>query len=486
MADTTIETPKTDAPQDETPKPRQAAAAPTVSQRQARFGATAGLYTIVFIAILVAINWLAREPRFNKTFDTTANKRFTLSDETQKIIKGLKGDATITYFDTKSGFSAAQALLDRYKNLSNKIQVQYVDVERQPTLARSYGVRTAGTAFVELAGRKEQAKTFDEEGLTGAFLKVLKGERTVCVIKGNGERPLEQSTADSLSFFKKLLERDNYAVQAVTLLDKTAVPQSCSVVVVAGPQNDYTANEVSDLKTYVENGGRAMFLLDPPLNFGREHIADNTGLTDLLASWGVTVDKDLVLEQNPMGQLVGVGPETPLVSDYQTHPIVNDLKEHVVGFQISRSLDIKNAPKTTVTKLFSTSDAAIADTNMTKQPDTISPADTRKGPFVLGAAGTYDTGKPSDPGRFVVIGNSSFVDDGGVAGIPFQSNRDLALNAINWLSSDEDLISIRPKEADNRTFSANASQMATFQYTVLFAIPLMIIVAGVSIYLKRR
>ena len=458
----------------------------TVSQQQARFGATAGLYTIIFVAILVAINWLARDPRFNKTFDTTANKRFTLSDETQKVIKGLNQDSNITYFDTKSGFAGAQALLDRYKNLSNKVQVQYVDVERQPTLARSYGVRTAGTAFVEFNNRKEQAKQFNEEGLTGAFLKVLKGERTVCFVKGNGERSLDQTASGGLSFYKKLLERDNYSVQAITLLDKTTVPQSCSVVVVAGPQNDYTSNEVTALKNYVEGGGKAMFLLDPPLNFGREHTADNNGLTDLLAHWGVTVDKDLVLEQNPMGQLVGVGPETPLVSDYQDQPIVKDLKEHVTGFQISRSLDVKNADKTSATKLFSTSDAAIADTDMTKQPDSLNPANAKKGPFVLGAAGTYDTGNPKNPGRFVVIGNSSFIDDGGVAGLPFQSNRDLALNAVNWLSADEDLISIRPKDADNRTFNANASQMNTFQYTDEFAIPLMIIVAGVSIYLKRR
>lgn len=458
----------------------------SVSQKQARFGATSGLYTIVFIAILVAINWLAREPRFNKTIDTTANKRFTLSDETQKIVKGLKQDATISYFDRKSGFQTAQTLLDRYRNLSNKIQVQYVDVEKQPTVARSYGVRSMGTAFVELNGRKEEAKTFDEQGITGAFLKVLKGERTVCFVKGNGERTLEQTQTGGLSFYKRQLERDNYVVQAITLLDKPTVPANCSVVVVAGPQNDYTANEVNAIKTYVETGGRALFLLDPPLNFGREHIAENNALTDVLAKWGVTVDKDLVLEQNPVGQLVGVGPETPLIGEYQPHPIVNDLKDHVVGLQISRSLDVKNADKTTVSKLFQTSDQAIADTNLSKQPDQMTPAETKKGPFVLAAAGTYDTGKPSDPGRFVVVGNSAFVDDGGVAGLGFQSNRDLALNSINWLSSDEDLISIRPKEADIRTFTANASQMATFQYSVIFGIPLTIIVLGALIYFKRR
>jgi ABC-type uncharacterized transport system involved in gliding motility auxiliary subunit len=457
----------------------------TVKQRQVRFGATAGLYTLIVIAILVAINYLAQTPRFNKTFDTTSNKRFTLSDETVKVVKGLKQDATISYFDRKAGFSGAQALLDRYKNLSGKIRVQYVDYQREPALARSYGVRTAGSAFVEYNGRKEEAKDFTEEGITGAFLKVLKGVRTVCFVKGSGERSLDGSNGDSLSNFKRLLERDNYATEAITLVDKTAVPSSCSVTVVAGPQNDYTPNEVSALKNSVESGGRVLFLLDPPLNFGREHMAENNALTDMLSKWGVTVDKDLVLEQNPVGQMFGLGPETPLVSDYQSHPIVNDLKDHVVGFQVTRSLDAKNGDKTTVTKLFSTSNAAIATTNLSKQPDNLTPAETKKGPFVLGVAGSYDTGKPSDPGRFVVVGNSSFIDDSAI-GVAFQANRDLGLNIVNWLSSDEDLISIRPKPADNRTFTANASQMATFQYTVLFAIPLMIIVIGIAVYLKRR
>jgi len=91
----------------------------TVSARQARFGATAGLYTLVVIAALILVNWLSN--RYNKTYDTTSNKRFTLSQETQKLVKNLKSDATITYIDKGSGFDQARGMLDRYKNLSSKI-----------------------------------------------------------------------------------------------------------------------------------------------------------------------------------------------------------------------------------------------------------------------------------------------------------------------------------------------------------------------------
>src|SRR5947209_12462125 len=158
-----------------------AAAAPRAqaseSAQQARFVATAVLYTIVIIAVLVMVNWLAN--RYNKTYDTTSNKRFTLSQETQKMAQNLKSDATITYIDKSSGFEGARGMLDRYRNLSPKIHVQYIDYQKQPTVARSYGLRFPGTAFVETNGRREEAKSLTEEGLTGAFLKGLKGVRKV-------------------------------------------------------------------------------------------------------------------------------------------------------------------------------------------------------------------------------------------------------------------------------------------------------------------
>ena len=453
----------------------------SVSARQARFGATASLYTIVVIAALVLVNWLGN--RYNKTYDTTSNKRFTLSQETQKLVKGLKQNATITYIDKASGFAQAKAMLDRYANLSSKVHVQYIDYQKQPAVARSFGLRYAGTAYVEIGPRREEAKAVTEEGITGAFLKDLKGVRRVCVVSGSQEHPLDGSDSNGLSQLKTLIERDNYQARSITLLDKTAVPSDCNVVIVAGPSTNYTANEVTALKNYVEGGGRALIMLDPPLDFGKEHVAENAGLVNLLASWGITEDKDLVLEQNPMGQLFGFGPEIPLISSYESQPIVADLKNSFTGFPVARSLQVKNTPKVTNEKLFSTSDHAIATTNLSSGE--INPNDpaNKKGPFVLGVAGTYNTGKPNDSGRFVVIGSSGFLDNGMIG---FQSNRDLALNTINWLSSDEDLISIRPKQAEDRRLTVTQRQMNVFAYTDLIAFPLLIIVGGVLIYLKRR
>ncbi len=456
-------------------RPESSAAA-----KHARFGATAGLYTVVVIAVLVLVNWLAN--RYNRSYDTTSNQRFTLSQETDKVVKNLPSDAKITYFDKSSGFESARGMLDRYKNLSPKIHIEYIDAYKQPTMARAYNAR-AGSAFVEVGSRREEARSLTEEGITGAFLKDLKGVRKVCFVTGSREHTIDNPEGDGLSQFKTALERDNYQAQPITLLDKTEVPKDCNVVVIAGPQANYTANEVSALQNYVQGGGRALILLDPPLDFGHEHIAENTPLTDLLAKWGVTEDKDLVLEQNPMGQLFGYGPEIPLVNSYDSHPIVNDMKDRFTGFPIARSLQVKNGSKTTVQKLLSTTDRAIATTRLNSNE--VNPADpsNQKGPFVLGVAGSYDTGKPNDPGRFVVVGSSGFISN---AMLSFQGNRDLALNIVNWLSSDEDLISIRPKPPEDRRLNVNQRQMSTFLYTDLFLLPLLVIAGGVLVYLKRR
>jgi hypothetical protein len=204
---------------------------PSVASQQARFGATAGLYTVVVVAILAAVNYLG--VRFNKSVDLTSNKRYTLSQETQRVVRNLKQNATITYFDASRNFDQARGLLDRYRNLSPKIHLQYINPQTQPMRAREYGVRFMGTAFVEEGARREEAKSFDEQGITGAFLKISKGVRKVCFITGSKEHGLDVTDGPGLSAFKALLERDNYSAEAITLLDKNKVPDDCKVTVVA-------------------------------------------------------------------------------------------------------------------------------------------------------------------------------------------------------------------------------------------------------------
>jgi ABC-type uncharacterized transport system involved in gliding motility auxiliary subunit len=449
--------------------------------RQTKFTAYTILYVLIVIAVVSGVNFLAN--RYNKSYDSTSNKRYTLSDETQKIAKNLKQDVTITYWDQPTKFQSAHDLLDRYQNLSSKINVQYEDTDKNRTQALAAGVKTLGSIFVKVGNKQEEAKSLSEEDITGAMVRALKGgERTACFIVSSGEHQITDTDRDGYSQIKDLLEKNNYKTDTVKLLEKPEIPQTCTVVIVGGPTRDYVQPEVDALKKYVENGGRALFLVDPPLKFAGNGVDENAALMTMLEGWGVTPVKDLVLDTSGVGQLFGLGPEFPLVTSYTTQAIVRDMKDTPTGFPLARSLEVKNGDKTTVEKLFDTTDNSFATMNLSS-PEIRQTATDKKGPLTLGAAGTYNTGKPNDDGRFVVVGSSRWITNGFLR---FNGNRDLFMNMMNWLSSDEDLISIRPKAPEDRPLTMNNRQMSMVFYESVVFLPLLIVIAGVSVWWKRR
>src|SRR5438477_2814299 len=450
--------------------------------RQTRYAAYATVYILVVIAAVAAANVLAN--RYSKSYDATSNKRYSLSEQTAKIVKGLKQDATITYFAQSTRFQQGKDLLDEYRNLSPKLHVEYVDPDKKPEIAREAGIKNYGTAMVQIGTRKEEAKSLTEEGITGAFIRVLKNNtRTVCFTAGSGEHQIDDKDRNGYSRFKELVAKDNYESKSIDLLQKAEVPNDCTVLVVAGPTRDYQQPEVDAIKKYVEGGGRALLMLDPPLKIGRTETADNDALTSLLQTWGVTLNKDLILDLNPIGQLAGLGPQVALVSNYESQPIVSSLKGTATGFPLSRSLEIKNGEKSTVQKLFDSSQSSLATNNLSSPA--VDPRDpkNKKGPLTIAAAGTYKSEKQDTQGRFVVIGSSSWAAN---SFIRFNGNSDLALNTIDWLSSDEDLISIRPKEQEDRRITMTRAQLSWVRTTSQFLLPLVVVIAGVSAWWRRR
>jgi ABC-type uncharacterized transport system involved in gliding motility auxiliary subunit len=450
--------------------------------RQTKYAAYAATYFLVVIAGAVVANVLA--DRYNKSFDATSNKRYSLSDQTIKIVKGLKQPATITYFNQSTRFHDGKDLLDQYANLSAKVQVKYVDPDKDPEVARAAGIRSFGSAVVQIGAKKEEAKGMTEEGITGAFIRDLKGNtRTVCFVSGSGEHQLDDREREGLSRFKDLLAKDNYESKSIELLQKAEVPNECTTLVVAGPARNYEQPEVDAIKKYVEDGGRAFIMLDAPLKMGRSEIADNDALAGLLQSWGVTLNKDLILDLNPIGQIAGLGPQVALVTSYASQPIVSDLKGTATGFPLSRSMEIKNTDKTNVQKLFDSSSSSLATSKLNAPEIDVRDPKNKKGPLTIAAAGTYATGKENSQGRFVVVGSSSWAANGF---INFNGNNDLALNAVNWLASDEDLISIRPKEQEDRRITMTRAQLVWVRSTSQFLLPLVVVIAGVSVWWRRR
>jgi ABC-type uncharacterized transport system involved in gliding motility auxiliary subunit len=470
--------------------------------RQTKYGAYATVYTLVIIAILAAVNFLAN--RYDKSYDATKNKQYSLSDQTLKIVKDLKTPVTLTYFGRTDEFPQARDLLERYASQSPRLHVNYVDPVKKPTLAKADGFRADSPVVVQNGARQEGAKSLTEEEVTGALIRALKtGERNVCFLSGAGEHSLDDQEANGFSFLKQLLERDNYKSRTVDLkpaaspeAGKTvevgksappptasvAVPGDCTVIVVAGPTTDLPDPVVAALKTYVENGGRAMFMLDETLRIGRsEPPADNAALVKTLSDWGITANKDLVLDLSGLGQIFGFEPWVPVVAQYESHPITQPLTRVPTAYPLVRSLEIKSADKTSVSKLVTTNEDSIA-TSEIGPGGAIDPKKGKKGPLTLVAVGTYSGPKQ---GRFFVAGSSQWAVNS-LAGSRRLGNRDLFENAINWLASDEDLISIRPKPPEDQALNVSGPRLNMLFWLSIVIFPLGVVAFGLATWWKRR
>src|SRR5947207_3342910 len=231
-----------------------------LKHRQMKFAGYIAVYVAIIITAVVVVNVLAN--RYDKSYDGTANKRYSLSDQTKKIVRELNQDATIRYFDQSTRYSQAKDILDQYSNLAPKIHIEYVDPDKSPEVARAAGIKNYGAAVVEIGGKKEAAKSLTEEGITGAFIRVLKNRtRTVCFVGGSGEHQIDDSDRNGYSRFKELLGKDEYESKSINLLQKAEIPADCTVIVAGGPTSDYQQPEVDAIKTHVEGGGRALFML---------------------------------------------------------------------------------------------------------------------------------------------------------------------------------------------------------------------------------
>jgi ABC-type uncharacterized transport system involved in gliding motility auxiliary subunit len=480
-------------------------AANWLKARQTKYGAYVAVYILVVLAILGAVNFLAN--RYDKSYDSTKNKQYSLSDQTIKIVKDLKNNVRMVYFGDTGSFPNARDLLDRYSSLSTKLLVEYIDPNKKPTLAKAAGFRPDSQVVVESGPRHEGAKSLTEEEVTGALIRALKtGERNVCFLTGAGEHSIDDQEREGLSYLKTLLERDNYKSRAVSLKPAAAadsakpddaksvqigqaapsapveIPKDCTVLVDAGPTADYPAPVVAAIKGYVENGGRAIFMFDNVLHIGRsEPAAPNDELTTLLASWGVTVNKDLVLDLGGLGQIFGFGPEIPVVLQYEQHPITQPLTRVPTAFPLTRSLDIKSEGRASVSKLVATGEDSLAVTEI-GPGGAVDPKKGKKGPLTLVAAGTYSGTKQ---GRFVVSGTSIWAGNS-LAGSRQLGNRDLFVNAVNWLASDEDLISIRPKAPEDQALNVGGQRLTLMAWFSICIFPLTVVLFGLATWWKRR
>ncbi|MGH9534569.1 MAG: GldG family protein [Terriglobales bacterium] len=477
----TLQSPPTLPPQ--TPgapgSPNGATPPPRGWRQRAAARGTLFAYAAVVVAVLIVINVVVS--RHDHSWDLTQGHVHSLSPESVKVMRDLRQPLRLIYFDHSINFSHAKQFLSRYARQSNYVQLRFVDPDRHPDLARRYKIESYGTTAVVYAGRQQLVNDLNEQDVTNAIVRVLKGGRkTVYFILGEGERSPDDTGRAGYSALKAAMVAENFTVKTLILAQHPQIPADCAVLVLAGPTHPMVKPEVQSIAGYLQNGGRALFLVN---------IAAHGPLIQYLSqTLNVALKPDVVADLSGVGRLFGASKLMPIIATYDPQPITNQMGHLVTIFPFARTVSVGNSTtsQAQVTPLLETTPQSFAATDIANGEIRIDPSKDQHGPLTLGVAGTLPAsrGKSADTeGRFVVYGSPDIAAN---AFIGFGGNKDLALNTFNWLSAQTAFISIRPHAAHNTPINLNAQQMHTIFWLVLVALPLFLILCGVAVWWRRR
>jgi ABC-type uncharacterized transport system involved in gliding motility auxiliary subunit len=454
-------------------------------KKNVKYGAGAGLFTILTLAAVVAVNLISAKS--HKRFDLSAERVFSLSQQTVKTLKSLTEDVTVYAFIREEKTKEARDLLEQYAYESPKFRFEILDPDKKPGLAKKYAVREYNTYIVETAGgHKEVLSKLTEESLTNGILKAMAGSvKKIYFMQGHGERDIEDKEAPGWLTAKQSLESAGYSINKVNLYTSGEIPKDASLLIIAGPSSDFQPAEVERLKRRLDEGKPIIFFIDP---------VKLPNLQGLLTEYGFEVFEDLTLD--PISQQLGFDPMVSAVAEYHGHPAVADLRG-ASFFPIARSIELnqQNKKKAEVKPIASTSKSSWSEFDMAsieKGAPTFDDKTDRPGPRILiasaeweGGAAKHDRkiGEKPVRARLIVAGDSDFAAN---ATLGMSANRDLFLNMTSWLLEEENRISIRPKPKGFQPILFTGPQLAAIFWVAVVLAPLSVISIGIYVWRRRR
>jgi len=441
--------------------------------RTVRYGSNVVLVSIAVIGIVILLNYLSN--RYYKRFDVTEGNLHSLSEQSIQIVEGLdQSIEVIGVYPGGQGQEDFERWLDEYQAHTDQLSYRTIDPLRQPGEADQIGWTAYGAGLLLRRGtRTEMVRSADEQDITSGLLKVSRdSQKIIYFMTGHGEPSPTGSEETDYGQIGTLLQESNYAIETLNLAITDTVPADAAVVVVAGLKTPLLEGEVTDLRDYLQNGGKALLLIDPGIE---------TGINDVLAPWQVRVENKLIvdLQRSLSGDAV-----TPVADRYQFSQVTKDLP--MLAFPLACPIVWDDtADQSSFTPLAQTSERAWADTDMSE--DTTLSFDEGvdlPGPLTLLGSIEAPAAQGEDTTRMVIVGDSDLATNGILQQIP--NGQYLLLNAVNWLAEEEDLIAIGPKNNVPRNINMTGTQEGVVCFGTLIFVPGIILLAGFAVWLKRR
>lgn len=461
------------------------------------------LLIAIIIALFIGIN-IGVEALNLTDIDLTTEQLYTLTDKSKEMISKIPAEDKIEIylFDYPENSSVVD-LVKQYMKVSDSISMEVTTTSDRADIASKYNVLDGSYTILIVSGEKYKMFTnydlyvvdyntmtstdITEQRLTNSIIAVSSiGETTpIYVLTGHEEYGINTH----LTTLKTYLELENYELKELDLLVTDKVPEDCSALIIATPQKDFTELEANKIKDYINNGGNILWMTDP-FSITEEY----PNIQSILDLYGVTIDQTGIVIEQDTSRMVMQSPDliiptiesSELAGELTTEGTVLLLDASRLKFVDDEKLEELGVTKT---ELLTTSDSAFFRQDMSRS--TITPEEGEEvGQMVVGAELEKKINDETTS-KLVVYGNNLFATDypisvasQAVPAVSLYNNLDLVINSVSYIAENEDQITIR--KSQEITFYTATEEQNRVVMSIIFGVPVLIIILGIVVWQLRR
>jgi gliding motility-associatede transport system auxiliary component len=439
---------------------------------------------VMFLLLSIVIGLLAwLSQKHFAEYDWTANGRHTLSEASRDLLAKMPDPIEVTSYARENSLlrDAVKNFIGKYQRHKADIVLRFVNPDAVPDEVRNLGITVDGEIIIRYQNRSEHVTSDQEQVFTNALQRLARNqERWIAFVEGHGERSTLNEANHDLSIWAKQLFNKGYRVQPINLSEIQAIPDNTSILVIAGPRIDYLAGELEIILNYISNGGNLLWLHEPGPLYKLEALAEQLSIQFYP---GAIIDY--------AGQLIGINDPTIVLitnSLYAPHPVTENF-EFTTLFPMASAIEILESDKWLAKPILAAGDHTWNETAKLEGEVEFNQDSDTQGPLTIGLSLERDS-EIEEGGelvnkqqRIIVMGDGDFLSNTYLAN---SGNNELGTRIINWLSSDDEFISIPPKIANDTQLNISPMVLGIIGIGFLFVLPATLIVIGITVGLRRK
>jgi len=439
------------------------------------------------LALVVRIDVAARG--ITSRIDLTVDREYTLSPQTVALcqkLATLPGDKIeIVFFEDALLAKDVRLLVAAYADKCPAIETRDASRKAPPEAARDLYTTTATTVIACRGDLCDPVGYPSERNITSALLR-LSRDRAIRVYftVGHGEIDLASESDVGYAAVAALLRNQGMEPQALVGPAASEVPADADLVVIGAPERDLLPEELAVLERYLARGGRLLVLAG-----AGQH---SNVYSELLPRWGLELGDGVVLDQAASPLLKDPTPVNLLVHLFAPYdPVTRNLSQRTM-LLLPRARPValgrKPTPDDRLEVAAFASQRAWVSQNLDRAlagAETAPPDGVAPGQVAVVATGRYGRGSAAAPAeaRIVLIGDRDFAQNRLLESL---YNRDLLLNAVRWLGSDEQGIALSDKGWTPNQDPLTLQQTVAYFYFLAFALPETLLLLGIFAWWRQR